>query len=79
MTSDLRQSLHVAAAIAGPNARKLYLDAAARIADLEDAARAVVEEYPVSAGTAKGLVEPSDGYGSIRRLRYALAASEPEA
>ena len=39
---------------------------------LREAGQAVVDEYPVSAGTSPGLCGDECGYGSIYRLRAAL-------
>ena len=43
-------------------------------ARLREAGQAVVDEYPVSAGTSPGLCGDESGYGSIYRLRAALRA-----
>ena len=45
-------------------------------ARLREAGQAVVDEYPVSAGTSPGLCSDECGYGSIYRLRAALRAPE---
>ena len=45
-------------------------------ARLREAGQAVVDEYPVSAGTSPGLCGDECGYGSIYRLRAALRALE---
>ena len=41
-------------------------------ARLREAGQAVVDEFPVAAGTAKGIPPDECGYGSIYRLRAAL-------
>ena len=43
---------------------------------LREAGQAVVDEYPVSAGTSPGLCGDECGYGSIYRLRAALRDPE---
>jgi hypothetical protein len=45
-----------------------------RAAAIEAAARQVVKDYPVAAGTLRAY-QPEDGYGSIRALRIALAGA----
>lgn len=44
----------------------------AEVARLRDAGQAVVNEFPVAAGTSKGIPPDECGYGSIYRLRLAL-------
>lgn len=47
----------------------------AEIAALVEAARDVVANYPVAAGTSKGMTDgDGPGYGSIKRLALALAS-----
>ena len=41
--------------------------------DLLDALKAIVDEFPVAAGTAKGIPHDEQGYGSIYRARAAIA------
>ena len=48
----------------------------AEVARLREAGQAVVNEFPVSAGTAKGIPPDECGYGSIYRLRLALEQGE---
>ena len=46
--------------------------------DLLDALQAIVDEFPVAAGTAKGIPHDEQGFGSIYRARAAIARATGE-
>ena len=46
--------------------------------DMLEALQAIVDEFPVAAGTAKGIPHDEQGYGSIYRARAAIARATGE-
>ena len=74
---DKMAMLIEAKAIARAEAAEAERDAAlGENARLREAGQAVVNEFPVAAGTAKGIPPDECGYGSIYRLRLALDKGE---